>query len=391
MQEHPIPQDITGYRFHIVGSMTLKQFGEILLGVIVAVFIYKTNLTAVVKWPLILLSAGIGAAAAFIPIEERPLDHWIITFFKVIYRPTKFFWIKDAKIPEAFLFSTLDSNLNQEPELDLTPAKRQRIKEYLGSVPEHSGSGSEFTEAELARMQSILTTFETVQATPNIDVILPQAKQEKPKLGVRVRSMRKKDPSETVIFDTIDGEVESDTLDDLSNTSEITHTDVSQKTTLSTDQVAQDIEIPEEAVVKVQSEEDKKERDSVQFSASDLSEKSYFENVAPEKPDAQALKEVDYNADLPFPIKPTKPNKLVGMVLSQNNDLLSNTIVEVQTTDGHIERAVKTNALGQFFITTPLKVGEYNIVVERDDYTFQPKHIKVDDSIIQPVEIRSDN
>jgi hypothetical protein len=36
MKEHPIPQDITNYRFHIVGSMTLKQFGECAAGVIIA-------------------------------------------------------------------------------------------------------------------------------------------------------------------------------------------------------------------------------------------------------------------------------------------------------------------------------------------------------------------
>ena len=35
MREHPIPQDITGYKFHIIGSMTLKQFLEIAIGVIV--------------------------------------------------------------------------------------------------------------------------------------------------------------------------------------------------------------------------------------------------------------------------------------------------------------------------------------------------------------------
>ena len=85
MQEHPIPQDITGYKFHIIGSMTLKQFGEVFLGVIIAGILFKTNLIAVIKWPLIMMSVGLGAAAAFLPIEERPLDHWIITFFRVLY------------------------------------------------------------------------------------------------------------------------------------------------------------------------------------------------------------------------------------------------------------------------------------------------------------------
>ncbi|MDQ5951410.1 MAG: hypothetical protein QG639_691, partial [Patescibacteria group bacterium] len=58
MKEHPIPQDITNYRFHIVGSMTLKQFGEVLVGVIISFIIYQTNLIAIIKWPLIVLFFG---------------------------------------------------------------------------------------------------------------------------------------------------------------------------------------------------------------------------------------------------------------------------------------------------------------------------------------------
>ncbi len=79
------------------------------------------------------------------------------------------------------------------------------------------------------------------------------------------------------------------------------------------------------------------------------------------------------------------------MVLSQNNDLLTNAIVEIQTPEGSIARAVKTNTLGQFFITTPLKNGDYNIVVEKTGYQFQPQHLIINNTIIPPMEIRSDN
>ena len=72
-----------------------------------------------------------------------------------------------------------------------------------------------------------------------------------------------------------------------------------------------------------------------------------------------------FNANLPFPSKPTLPNKLVGMVLTPDNNLITDAIVEVQTIDGNIVRAVKSNALGQFTITTPLKDGEYIISVEK--------------------------
>src|SRR3990170_2260575 len=103
MQEHPIPQDVTGYKFHIVGNMTLKQFAEVGAGVLVAVILYNTNLLSFIKWPLMMLSVGLGGMMAFVPIEERPLDHWIMTFFRRLYNPTKFYWRKDSAVPFALM------------------------------------------------------------------------------------------------------------------------------------------------------------------------------------------------------------------------------------------------------------------------------------------------
>jgi hypothetical protein len=55
MIQHSIPQDITGYKFHLIGNMTLKQFGELAAGSIIAFIVYKSNLVDIVKWPLLFL------------------------------------------------------------------------------------------------------------------------------------------------------------------------------------------------------------------------------------------------------------------------------------------------------------------------------------------------
>ncbi len=390
MQEHPIPQDITGYRFHIIGSMTLKQFGEILIGVIFGFIFFKTNLIAVIKWPLVLLSVGMGAAAAFVPIEERPLDHWIVTFFRIMYKPTKFYWRRTPTIPDAFKYEVLDKNKEKEPVLDLTPAKRQRIKEYVSAIPEVATVRQDFTTDELSRMQNILSSFTTVQVTERI-VTSAQPVQEKPRMDVRVRKMRKPVIQEVTIFE--------DTTNisfPVSNTYEKAEEPPTvlqkKKTVLESDQVARDIEIPEEKIVKTVSEKEQEEKiNGFKTSINDSSEKSYLEPQAQNTTQTIAVQDAQYNQNLPFPIKPSEPNKVVGMVLGQNNDLLTNAIVEIQTPEGSIARAVKTNALGQFFITTPLKTGDYNIVVEKAGYQFQPQHLIINNTIIPPMEIRSDN
>ena len=105
MEQHPIPQQISSYQFKLVGDMTLKQFFQVAGGVVVSLIFYSTPLHGLIKWPLILLSAGLGAAMAFLPFQERPLEKWIIAFFRSIYSPTLYSWKKTEK-PVIFFTET---------------------------------------------------------------------------------------------------------------------------------------------------------------------------------------------------------------------------------------------------------------------------------------------
>lgn len=95
-EQHPVPQDITGFKFKLVGDMTLKQFGELAFGAILAYLFYASNWHPILKWPLVMFFGFLGVALAFLPIEERPLDVWIINFLRAIYRPTYYVWKKDT-------------------------------------------------------------------------------------------------------------------------------------------------------------------------------------------------------------------------------------------------------------------------------------------------------
>lgn len=99
MQPHPIPQNVTSFQFHLIGDMTLKQFGYLAIGSIIAylLFIFLSPIYPFVAWPLTIISAISGFALAFLPINSRPLDSWIGAFFKAIYSPTKRVWKKGSK------------------------------------------------------------------------------------------------------------------------------------------------------------------------------------------------------------------------------------------------------------------------------------------------------
>jgi len=93
-ESHPIPQQISSYQFRLVGDMTLKQFFQLAGGALMSLLFYSTGLHPIIKWPLMILSVGLGAALAFLPFEERPLSRWMLAFFHSIYSPTIFNWVK---------------------------------------------------------------------------------------------------------------------------------------------------------------------------------------------------------------------------------------------------------------------------------------------------------
>lgn len=118
MQQHPVPQPITSYEFRLVGDMTLKQFAKLAAGCIMALIVYAINPPGFLKWPLILLLSGVGAAMAFLPFEGRSIDVWIIAFFKRIYSPTQYIWHQSEKVE-----ITTPKTPKIEGKIDLLPSR----------------------------------------------------------------------------------------------------------------------------------------------------------------------------------------------------------------------------------------------------------------------------
>ncbi|MFZ1720933.1 MAG: hypothetical protein WAU07_00325 [Microgenomates group bacterium] len=394
MREHPIPTDITNYRFHIIGTMTLKQFGEVALGIIFAFLINFTNLPVVIKWPLIVFSVGLGAAAAFIPIAERPLDHWITTFFRALYKPTQFYWKRTERIPEPFLFKPRDNEAPVEEEFDLTPYKRQRIKEYLHSVPTETTYGASFTEDETVRMQSILDSFSTTPVTVSPTTPIREH-AVKPSLSVRVRDIRAPETNDSIpqtheqIFNAHSTIPDLSTVPNVSQSHELPQTEgfslplvssILEPESMQQDITANPIEINPDEVIQV---------------TAPIHEMSQTQNtqMQPQYENLHTQADSLHHHSLPdlpeFPNLPLEPNKIVGMVITRQNELIPEAIVEVKNQQGEVQRAVKTNALGQFFITTPLLDGEYTITVEKESLTFEPYQIMLNGQIIRPITIQS--
>ncbi|MDO5561608.1 MAG: hypothetical protein Q4G02_02425 [bacterium] len=185
MQEHFIPQDISNYRFHLIGELDLQQFLEILGGVGVAVIIYQFNWPGIIKWPLMILFAGFGLVAAFIPIADQPLSHWIKVFTKALFAPTKFYWRKENAIPAYFLYELKDDYANvlkTQETFNTSPVKKHKAIDYFSTLKQEETQDVDKLETfNQDRLQSVLSDF---AASPEPKVVI------KPKKIIRKPSIQ---------------------------------------------------------------------------------------------------------------------------------------------------------------------------------------------------------
>jgi hypothetical protein len=96
--QHLLPQDISSYRFRLIGDMTIKQFASLGICIILAIISYSFPLPFFFKYPLVFAFILLGVGMAFVPVQGRSLDIWLIAFIKSIYSPTQYTW-KSVPVP----------------------------------------------------------------------------------------------------------------------------------------------------------------------------------------------------------------------------------------------------------------------------------------------------
>ena len=210
MENHPIPQQISSYQFRLVGDMTLKQFFQIAGGCLISLLFYSTNLYPLIKWIFILFFVLLGAALAFLPFEDRPLETWIISFFKSIYSPTIFNWQKIKGTPVFYQDETA------APQEKIAEAQSQeKIEEYL---KKSSNQGSSFLSKLEEKEQSFLQAMGNIfssgapasgqiaiqtQALPNQQLNIPQVQPTYIPKRVVIEEKPAVQNSQTVQFENV--------------------------------------------------------------------------------------------------------------------------------------------------------------------------------------------
>ncbi|MCJ7740842.1 PrgI family protein [Candidatus Microgenomates bacterium] len=385
MEQHPVPRNISSFEFHLVGDMTLRQFGYVAGGGILAFLIYKiAPFPAIIKYPLVGITALIGLAFAFLPIQERPLDRWLVAFIKSVYAPSQYLWKKTNPTPEILArISFVTTISTPQQQIASKNEAEEKLRAYLATVP--AAPHQTLNLREQSYINKTLSYFNTtyiaapVEQTPKqptpvtaqpvnvvqVQPITPITVPEKPE---------NKEP--LPLPEILEAAIQTQPVTPV--TAPVTNEYLSLKKQL--DELAAEKEkLAKELTMLKTAQEKINQPEVVKLQQAQEVKKPTIQTVTPQI----AVNEVGLTNISQV------PNLVMGVVKDSQKRFLPNIILTVKDTKGIPIRAIKTNKLGQFATATSLPNGTYLLEVEDPlkRYVFDIAEITLSGKVFQPIVI----
>lgn len=401
VKDHPVPQDVTGFQFKLVGDMTLKQFCYLGVGAFFAWLFWSFPTYWFIKGPFSVFSAIAGVAFAFLPINDRPLEIWVKNFFASIYKPTYLIWKRDS-----------------EESLTASP---------LFSVPKSNSSSPDFFSSIKASSSNINTT-PTSTSTNNPNQVDTPATQAHTSNGISVDALlqqREQNERERLkIKDPIEENQSSDTLANVTldidkleqlrrkaqremqkaQTAQTMQEQEEQLETLITDSQEMTQEIVNLGTstneqVKSKILELAKSRDEMMAKIAQMQRTMQTLKTAT-SPKGTATKPVLAQSQASANIARSNnnlslsdiPNVVGGLIKYSDASAspgaaIEGAIVLIKDSKSAPIRALKTNKIGQFVTSTPLDSGIYTIEIEKPGFSFDPITLELNGQILPMMDI----
>lgn len=365
MDNHPIPQNITGFEFKLIGDMTIKQFAYLATGTVLGWIAFSLPVSFIVKFPFMAIFLSFGVSFAFFSIEGRPVDTMIFNFIKAVFSPTQYVYQR------SLITQPLPNETKKEDETVLkgtAAAPQVLIRE------ENKLDKKEFDFFHmLSQMLTPLPNapIQTGGTEPPAQTPPPEKKEEEIKTEVLTKELEKAKEEEKILQE------KGAPLEEFQNA----HEKVLELEKTLSQTVLEKQRLEQELVeLKKQLEQTKKEQVYKPTVAEELKETQNVRVIPKELGKAKGV-----------PTPPQYPNVISGIVKDPRGNPLQNILVEVKDFEGNPVRAFKTNALGQFNASTALGNGKYTILFEDpsglnkfDSVAFEAKG-----DIILPIEVIS--
>jgi hypothetical protein len=350
MEPHPIPQNVSSFQFRLIGDMTLKQFLYLAVGSALGyvIIILLGSVYPFFAWPLALLSAGAGAAFAFLPIGSRPLDHWLKAFLKAVYSPTKRVWRKNNK------------NYREDPLFG------SRYVTYVSSLQPSTSEQDGKTHILIEQVAAPVNQVSKTQISPNTPtpsaalkpshLPTPEELKKTVDLAKQAQNLQMQIVQTERTLNQIRSEAQKPSPIPIDYTQEVNTILANlQKLVGETSQIKQQL-----------------------ASVTKLEQPRPLPNiirVVPSKPKPQQI------------ALTTFPNVISGIVKDNSGAYLEGVIAVIHDKEGLPVRALKTNKLGQFTGSTPLPNGIYTLELEKENHAFDVLQISLTGSVLPPIMI----
>lgn len=339
MEEHAIPQNVTDFEFHLVGDMSLKQFGYLSAGLVWAylLFVLFGKANSYLIFPLMAVSASMGAAFAFLPIQGRPLDHWLVAFLRAIFSPTQRSFKSDLlRVDDPFFKRRLSIYLNAsgllEPPIQPQPSPPPPPQPFpKREAPLPAGPRGEQVPPSSDQLKKTVELAKEAQGIQN-EIL----KTEKELRGIKsAAAVAGADPK---IF-----------------------TQKFQQVLTELGQLNQE--------------------------ASQVSQKlAVVTKTAGPRP---SLTSTVKAKSIPTLTLTSTPSIINGIVTDAQDNYVEGAIVVAHDKQGLPVRALKSNKLGQFIAATPLPPGSYTLTVEKDNLVFDTLQLTLTDQVLKPAIIQA--
>ncbi len=415
MDQHPIPQDVTGFQFKLIGTMTVKQFGYVASGVVMAVILYYLPLHSafgiLIKVLFVPLFGVSGVIVAFVPLDGRPIDLMATNFVKALFSPNQYIYHRQGR---RLSFSTVSvvnaatvKKTQQKTEGHTSSpsshadAKEEKLRAFLLSSPGQAKSDLDKKEAAfLTALTMPTTTPAPVVTTTPKDTIQPVApivappamastpQQTLPPLKPMLQPLPQAAPPKIQSENTKEELAQKET--ELTKAlSQAKQEETTSKTPALHSAAEQKVDVLSKQIEEIHAQKQQLEQELSHLKT----------QLATQKGPTQPLQDPLHVRTIPqgvtkkvgLPHVSDSPNVVVGIVKDPRGNILPNILVEVKDKDNNPVRAFKTNQLGQFASATPLSPGMYTI--ELDDpkklHRFDVIQITANNQVLLPIEIIS--
>lgn len=407
MKAHAVPQDVMNLEFKLFGNfLSLREFIFIAVGVALAWFFYilmqKGVLPGLLAVPAILLFGLGGIMMGLVPIQDRPLDQWIVNYIAAIRRPTQRVWKKSG-------FQSTQTTGPDTPSVItknhvVTPPSASGPSSFTAGItqpPKQADTATIDVEknesAEITRIQQTIAAVETERPAigPSSDTAsaqAPAATPTQPPAGQTAsRPQAATGPAQGIQGDTV-----SISLDSI------------QKNTISSvrpdpvQSVTSDPSLNKPSLNKIEPH--------IQMAAAKQSKmirpqdmKDMTPNPPPQPvpqhsrlhPSEGPNKTLDIDdnniKDYATTITgiETQKNTINIVVKDTKGLILPGVVCVIKNPQGDPVRAAISNVLGQILNNVPLKDGTYKISLTKQGYIFPEITRTLKGNIYPPIEIKS--